>query len=385
MTAPPDKMTNPGRSENLAKHQSLAEAIASNLTAGREEAERATNSDTQDQKSIANVEPIKAPEKDIEIAESEIREEVASQDAGTVAEETSREDSLRYTLDDFASAAELPSEELAKLLDVEVSSNDGTQRISLHDVIRGYRYEAANTRRAQEIAEERRKVDTRLGELNQLHDQATAVLQSQWSELDTEQNALDQQYRAVNWAGLQAKQDGSYADTEAQFSRARSEIQARRDRLQNAYANVQQQRQELAQRQQSEVLPKARERMLDLIPEWRDQTRFETESAEVARFVTDRYGFKAEDIAGVTDPRVIQVLHRLWTLERQAGDVPIAQKKVAKAPKVVKPGQQKGQQNAREAARQKIANRLRKSGSRNALAELILHDARSASNGNRRI
>lgn len=365
----PQILTNPGKSENVARQASLADAIAANLTSGRQGA------DTAKPKEQPAREPERAPIEEVraEAPEpvSEVREQQSEPDA-LQGQEATHEASDTYRLADFAEAAELSEQELLERFQVEVKGQDGTRQTTLKDVLNGYQFDAANTQRAQEIAEQRRQLDARVGEVSQMHERADAVLQVQWNDANEKEQALDHQYRAVNWAALQAKQDGSYADMEAQFSRARQELTRDREKLQNAYTEVQRQKQALLEKQQAELVPQAREKLFDLIPEWRDESRAQREAVEAGRHMIDRYGLTPEEVNKANDPRMIAAMRRLWVLEQQASGVPLAEKKVKKAPKVVKPGQAAERQGAKQERLKQLRGRLKRSGKRNDLAALVL-------------
>lgn len=364
----PQILTNPGKSENVARQASLADAIAANLTSGRQGA------GTADLKEQPAREPERAPIEEVSAApetDSEDREQQSGEDnqQGSVeAEEVSN----TYRLADFAEAAEISEKELLKRLEVEVQEGDTRKTTTLEDVLNSHQFVGSTTKRAQEIAEQRRQLDARVGEVSQMHERADAVLQVQWNDANEKEQALDHQYRAVNWAALQAKQDGSYADMEAQFSRARQELTRDREKLQNAYTEVQRQKQALFEKQQAEAVPQAREKLFDLIPEWRDESRAQREAVEAGRHMIDRYGLTPEEVNKANDPRMIAAMRRLWVLEQQASGVPLAEKKVKKAPKVVKPGQAAERQGAKQERLKQLRGRLKRSGKRNDLAALVL-------------
>jgi len=86
----------------------------------------------------------------------------------------------------------------------------------------------------------------------------------------------------------------------------------------------------------------------------------------------DRYGLTPEEVNKANDPRMIAAMRRLWVLEQQASGVPLAEKKVKKAPKVVKPGQAAERQGAKQERLKQLRGRLKRSGKRNDLAALVL-------------
>lgn len=379
MSGAPAKMTSPGASENLAKQQSLAEAIASNLGAGRQEAESAPSPEQPERT------PEPAPRAPEPVAEPEPRPEPLAaetqQAEGEPKPDTSEtpETPDRYTLDDFAAAAELDADALLDRFELEVPDKDGTRRATLKDVLNGYRWDAANTQRAQEIAEQRKRIDAERAEVEQAHQKVNAMLGAQFQDVEAEETALKQQYDTVDWDGLRAKGSGAYADAQAQFRAASDLIETRKRRIADSWTQAQKHASDLAERQQAEAAPKARAKLLELVPEWGEDGRYQSEIPEITRWVQDTYGFSPDEQSKITDPRTIAAMRRLWVLESQArAGGTIAEKKLKTAvPKVLKPGQQRASQDGRQAARQKLAGRLRRSGRSQDLAALILHDRRT--------
>jgi len=371
MAASPTPVTNPGRSENVALQTSLAEAISSNLTASRQEAEQATA--PEQAKPAPEPEP-KAPEperQELEAPEPQADGEVHEP------EEDSDDVADRYTIADFAEATGLEPSALSERLEVEVMRDGEARKLPLKEVLDGYRWNAANTQRAQDIAEQRRAIDEQKQAVASMHEQAQAVMQVQWQDLATEEAALEQQRAAMPWEALRARGDGSYADAEAQFNRRKQDLDARKSKVENAYTNVMQQRQELAQRQQSEELPKQREAMLNMIPAWRDEKVMSRDAPEMARFVHEKFGITPQETANLTDARVVYAMHRLWQLESQTSDAAVKAKKVKIPPKSMKPGTRTAKKTAANERREKAAAKLQRSGKRSDLAALVFENIRS--------
>lgn len=373
----PVRPTVPGRSENIAKQTSLADAIAANLTAGRQEAEPIPppkQPEPRPEPVRQESDPVVEPESESEPLAAESTAEGDLPDAT----ESAYEAPERFTLQDFADAAELDVDTLVKRLEVEVPGKEGREQANLEDVLNGYRWNSANTQRAQEIAEQRKQIDARVKEIEETHEKAKVLLGTQFQDTEADEAEIERHYQSVDWAALQARQDGSYADAEMRFRKARDLIESRKQRLANSWVEHQEQAKALADRQKADELPKKRDQLLELIPEWQDADRSQKEIQEITRYVSDKFGISPDEQAAITDPRTIAAMRRLWVLERQATGVPIAQKKVkAAVPKVLKPGQQANQQAGREQAKQKLANRLRRTGKRQDLAALILQQRRT--------
>lgn len=376
MTAATSTMTNPGRSENLQKSASLADAIAANLTAARQEAEPPPSPqqpEPRPEPAQPAPEPVAEPEPTPEPEAAESTAEGNPPDATEPAYEAPE----RFTLHDFAEAAEIDVDSLVKRLEVEVTGKGGAEKANLEDVLAGYRWNSANTQRAQELAEQRKQLEARITEIQADHEKVNVMLGAQFQGVEAQEAEIQRQYESVDWNALRARQDGSFADAEAQFRQARDRVEAEKKRLAGSWVEAQESAKELATRQQAEAAPRVREQLLEMVPEWRDDTRAESELKEITSYVSETFGIAPEEQSKVNDPRTIAAFRRLWVLEQQASRASLAEKKVKAVPRALKPGQQSGQQDGREQAKQKLARRLRSSGKATDLAALLLQQRRT--------
>jgi hypothetical protein len=75
----------------------------------------------------------------------------------------------------------------------------------------------------------------------------------------------------------------------------------------------------------------------------------------------------------VVDSRLVDVLRRAYLYDQLQQEKPVARKKVAKAPKMVKGGKPKTSQDVASEKKRKAFDRLKKTGSKDAAVDFLLN------------
>ena len=115
---------------------------------------------------------------------------------------------------------------------------------------------------------------------------------------------------------------------------------------------------------------------MERIPEWRDE---DTAMREKQAIIThaQRMGFSEQELATASDSRAIEVLRKAYLYDELMANKPAAQKKVKKAPKVVKSGTPKSKKQVNANRSKQALERLTKTGSKDAAVDLLLERMRS--------
>lgn len=243
---------------------------------------------------------------------------------------------------------------------------DGEEtEVTLDELRNGYQRQAAFTKKTQALAEKRK---------------ATEALQEQLSETRTKylnELSVAEQF-VIQLAGeppsdeLLDKNPTEYTRQKARYDKALQSVQQLRAKqnelVQEALQEAQEQR---AQRQQEEY-----EKLLELIPEWKDPEVAKKESVALVEFAEKRAGITAQEIADIDDSRFFFLLHLASIGARAQGEVTDPSKKGRKGRrKPLKPGTRKSSKSsARVASKKKqkqILDRLKKTGSKDDAAEAI--------------
>lgn len=209
------------------------------------------------------------------------------------------------------------------------------------------------TRKTQEVAENRKALEQR-SEAIQHQEALLSANFAKAVEFKTVQDRLSQ-FEQIDWQTL--------ADTDpAQATKLNLAYQGLQREAAKLYRDLQSgesQRQQLSAQQLQQTLQEGQKELAKRIPKW---------NANVAKSISDTaqdYGFSAEELAKVADPRLVHALHDAMQWRKLQADRPKALQKVAQAPKVIRPGAVQPKTN------NAALDRLKKSGRIEDLASLL--------------
>jgi hypothetical protein len=176
--------------------------------------------------------------------------------------------------------------------------------------------QADYTRKTQEVAEQRRQAEARAAELEEQRKQFDEQAKAQQANIKEVARLVNmdeqiEQYTKLDWAKLWQEEPQRAGMLTSQFQA----LQATRNNLafqlgQKEQQRVAEERQKAFQKQQESERTAARQReeaetvLRRDIPNWSPETR-----DKLRDFAIAKVGLKAEEIANITDPRVVKVLH----------------------------------------------------------------------------
>lgn len=225
--------------------------------------------------------------------------------------------------------------------------------VTADDLIKSYQLERAAQKRLSEAAEQRKALDaeqTAMEQERQRYAQGLAQLQAQLTQTAGEPT---QEY----W-------DKLYEEDPLEFVKQR---EAQRDREKAMQVVQQEQAQLVQQHVASEQI-----KLIERIPEWKDTDVATREKAGLINFA-QRVGFTNEELSQVVDSRLVDVLRRAYLYDQLQQEKPVAKKKVAKAPKMVKGGKPKTSRDVASEKKRKAFDRLKKTGSKDAAVDYLLN------------
>lgn len=114
-----------------------------------------------------------------------------------------------------------------------------------------------------------------------------------------------------------------------------------------------------------------KQRLLDAIPAWQDETRMKKERAAVVNYAKT-LGYTAEEIQVASDHRAVKALYDSWRLSTLNKETDVAKKKVRKAPKMAKAGTPRAKGESQTRRKKQLSQRLNKERSVNAAVDLLL-------------
>lgn len=221
------------------------------------------------------------------------------------------------------------------------------------------------TKKTQEVAEQRKAVETMQEQLKAQEQQF--MEQQQLNSLLIEDVAkitsLDQQlsqYANVDWQKLT---DSDFVEAQKHYM-AYNQLQQDRN---NLVSQFEAKRQEALTKHQSalaERIKKGKEVLSKEIPNWSPETTQEVVTTG------KEYGFTDDELNAIVDPRHVKVLYDAMQWRKLKSKNPVVKKKVASAKPVVKPGTKDPKTSVNSNAK-KIREQLRRSGSSELASKLI--------------
>ena len=232
--------------------------------------------------------------------------------------------------------------------------------VSLDELKAGYSRDSDYRQKTHTLGLEKKDLESEKGSLRQTYDSRLSELNDMISTADS---FIRQQQGSKDLHKLYDEDPTSAARLDYQLREQKSQIDGMKSKANEAY-----------QRQYSEYLDAQRQLAAATIPEYSDPNKTDQFKTNM-RTTLRSYGFNDGEIGSLADHRMLMVIRDAMSYKSVKDKRPIAQKKVANAPRVVKSGVAKSSASSgREGIRNKIG-RLKKTGhlkdAQNALLDMI--------------
>ena len=245
------------------------------------------------------------------------------------------------------------SSEEVEVIDTYAVKVDGQEgEATIDELIKSYQLQKTAQKRLQEASEQRKAVEVEKASTEQARQQYEQAL-----------NLLNQQLQQSTQPKDQAYWDGLYESDPLEYVR-------QRDQERDAQAKQQAVQAELIRMRQIK-LAEEQNKLLTLIPEWKDSEVQAREKAAIASYAQTK-GWTTEELNKVDDSRYIDLIRKAYLYDNLQSQRPIAAKKVKTAPKMVKSGQPKTKGDSATERKRKAFDKLRKSGSKNDAVAYLL-------------
>lgn len=249
--------------------------------------------------------------------------------------------------------------EWVNTLRVPVKIDGKAGEATFKDLVDGYQMRAAAEHRLEEAKAKTKTINEELAAKSEAAQQQVVIA----AELvKTIEARLNDEAAAVNWKQLRDSDPAEYAAKKAEIKERRDEIEQMKARAIDTWQKSREaQAKELAENQKQRLVAE-HAALLERIPEWRDSEKAKAEKTKLAEYLTGQ-GFSRDEIMGASDHRLLILARKAMRLDENESKTDVARKKLAKVPKVMKPGAPKpSEQQAKEAA-DKLTKRLRQTGS----------------------
>jgi len=225
---------------------------------------------------------------------------------------------------------------------------DGSElTVTLDELLRGYQREADYTRKTSELSLEKSKY-------NDLMQQSQGEINNKLSKL-TELTSMAQQELQAEYSNINFEK--LYEDDPTEAARLEHKMRKRAENLgriqEETKANQAHEFQKYLQDQQHKVS--------SLVPEFNDPDKASKLKSDMRKYLSG-LGYGDQEINSVYDARQVLLIKDAMTYDKLRKSNPKVTKKVAAAPKVLKPGVAKNKTDASAKARRDKLNRLKKTG-----------------------
>lgn len=194
--------------------------------------------------------------------------------------------------------ADEASDPMDQLVTVKIDGKE--QQIPLKEAVAGYQRQADYSRKTAAVAEERKALE-----------QVAQQIQAERAQYAQLLNALQEQLaetvqKQPDWEKL-------YAEDPLEYVRQKDLYREQQERLQAASAE-QERVMALMQQQQAQqlkqVVQSGREKLTEMIPAWKDQTRWEQDRVKLRQYGQEKLGYSEQEISQVYDPRAVIAVYK---------------------------------------------------------------------------
>ena len=240
-----------------------------------------------------------------------------------------------------------------------VTVNGEEVAVSLDELLSGYSRQSDYTRKTQEIATDRKEMET----LQQQYNSEVAKIQHERQQyMDTLTNIIANQggelekFANVDWDTLRETDPIEYVTTREQYREAQEKVQG----LQHEQARAAQIQQAQNNQAQQQMLKVEKGKLVEAIPEWGDPDKQKDLSANLQSYAKEQ-GFTAEELNSLVDHRSVLVLLKAQKYD-QLQKSNVKSKKLKNKPKVIRAGSGTSTKGSSKSKRTAQMKRLRGTG-----------------------
>jgi Tfp pilus assembly protein PilN len=276
-------------------------------------------------------------------------------------EETQYDDSQGEELDVSAEETDYQEEVTEEAPKYRVKANGEELEVSLDELLNGYSRTADYQKKTQSLAEQRKSVEAERVKI----DEAARTRDTYAQRLQVIEQLLSQQSNPENLQELKETDPIAYAIAVAERSERDKQLQA-------VYAErvrVQQEQQAMQGQQLQRHVEHEQEKLKAVIPEFKDDAKAEVIRRDIRSYAKS-IGFSDQELSQVYDSRAVQTLYKAMQYEKLVAGKAGTTKKVASAPKTLKPGTSNPTSSEQEARKKEFA-RLKQTGNKNDAARIF--------------
>ena len=225
---------------------------------------------------------------------------------------------------------------------------DGSEMdVTLDELLRGYQREADYTRKTSELSLEKSKVNDMMQQSQSEINQKLSKL----TELTTmAQQELQNEYSNIDFEKL-------YEDDPTEAARLEHKMRKRSENLQK----IQEETKANQMHEFTKYVQEQQTKLSTMVPEFNDPAKATKMKSDMRTYLT-KLGYGDQEINSIYDARQVMLIKDAMTYDRLKKSNVKVTKKVAQAPRVVRPGVAKTKADELSRTRKDKLNRLKKSG-----------------------
>lgn len=297
-------------------------------------------------------------------AETEIEESEPEQSEPLDASSDDAETSFK-NINELADATGQSVEDFLKSINMTTKVNGEEKEVSLADIKKGYQLESDYTRKNEAFLTEQKQWESdRADAQTKLNDE----LQRTGQAFRVAQDQLTHEFNAINWGELEQSDPSAFLIQRQKFGERQAQMENAINNANQHAQNVLQQQNAQEQTRKESNLKQQDDLLLKAIPEWSDSKIRSEQAQAVGEFLLSN-GFNQDEVANITDHRVILMARNAMKGVKSVSNVDLALKKVKTVPKLLKPNARQDNQNAQRQT--KLHKTLRKTGRVEDVAALL--------------
>ena len=289
-------------------------------------------------------------------------EEAKAQPEPSVEQSEEYSDASQFEEQDVsAEEAESQEEEVEELPKYRVKVSGEEVEVSLDELLNGYSRTADYQKKTQSLAEQRKAVEADRVKI----DEAAKTRETYAQRLQVIEQLLQQQDQGQDLASLKSEDPIAYAVAMGEKMERDKQLQA----VQIERQRVQQEQQSYTQVQLQKHIQAEQAKLVEAIPEFKDDVKAEVIRRDIRNYAKAQ-GFTDQELSQVYDSRAVLALYKAAQYDKLMAGKGVTSKKVANAPKTIRPGTSNPQSSENETAKKDRAA-LRQSGNKKDAARLF--------------
>ena len=240
-----------------------------------------------------------------------------------------------------------------------VTVNGEEVAVSLDELLSGYSRQSDYTRKTQEIANDRKEMETLQQQYNS---QMSTIQQERQHYMEALQGIITNsaegltKYSDVDWENLKETDPIEFVTKREELRQSQEKVQA----LQREQYQTQQRHEYEAQKMRANIVQEEYGKLVEKLPEWGEEDKQKTIASEIRSYASTQ-GFTEEELNSLVDHRSLLVLMKAQKYDQlQKSDV--KSKKLKHKPKMIRAGKGSSTEKNTKSKRSAQMKRLKQSG-----------------------